>query len=224
MFPDFDKYPEGLRLEELGEFAKCLVLWTHLPNASVLLESCQNLEILFINHSSPSPTYLAEAQMVLSLLPQLTKLRELHTTWNFGDLPQEQHSGPAFAKITHLKLNVATNWSACISRAFNSLTHLLVQVFGKWEPAQQALAICPALKVLILIPHELAWFHIGESFENMFEHITDPRMVLLSPHLRETTSYVQNPTQRGLLTTWSAAEIIVTCRKRVYPIVICDNC
>ena len=211
-FPDFNKYPNSLKVEEVGRFAQRLIVRSHSPTQELerMLSHCPNLQ-----------DFAIWLQPIKFLLPTLKKLSLIRLSADFSDLVHDDYLSSAFSNITHLDVirfhgRTWKEWE--VLSKLPHLSHLIVGFPVDHDVFPNLLRYASQLRILIFMPeqyHMTAWLRNHDKNQhNLLEN--DDRFVLLNcpafPGLAE--DWVKGG-ESGL-DNWTFCELILIARRRKF--------
>ena len=211
-FPDFNKCPKSLEVEEVGKFAQRLIL--HRGSAQELdklLSHCPNLQDFAI--------WLQPG--IRFLLPTLEKLSLRRLSADFSDLVHDDYLNSTFSSITHLdviKFHGRTwkEWEVLLK--LPHLSHLLIGSLVELDVFPNFLRHASQLRILIFMPEPddmTVWMQDHQiNQHSLFDD--DVRLVLLnSPRFPGLVEDWVKGGESGL-DNWTFCELVSIARKREF--------
>ena len=211
-FPDFNKYSNCLKVEEVGRFAQRLII--HQGSAQEMenfLSHCPNLQDFAI--------WLQPG--IRFLLPALEKLSLRRLSADFADLVHDDYLSPTFSNITHLdviKFHGRTWKEWEVLSKLPHLSHLLIGSLVDLDVFSNILRHASQLRILIFMPEpdDLAvWMQDHDKNKHsLFDD--DVRLVLL--HSPRFPGLVEDWVKGGEsgLDNWTFCELVSIARKREF--------
>jgi len=211
-FPDFDKYPNSLKTEEVGKFAQRLIVRSNSPSQEVerIVSHCPNLQ-----------DFAIWLQPIKFLLPTLNKLSLKRLSADFSDLVHDDYLSSAFSNITHLDVikfhgHTWKEWE--VLSTLPHLSHLIVGFLVDYDVFPNLLRYASQLRILIFMPEQYdmtVWMRDHDKNQhNLLEN--DDRFVLLNcpafPGLAE--DWVKGG-ESGL-DNWTFCELVLIARRRKF--------
>ncbi|KIM45632.1 hypothetical protein M413DRAFT_442289 [Hebeloma cylindrosporum] len=206
IFPDFERYPDTLKLEELGKFAQRLILKSG---------SEKGLKKM-LSHFPSLQDFALWVQPIKFLLPTLDNLPLKRLSADLSDLAHDDYLSSTFSNITHLdviKFHGRTWKEWEVLSKLPHLTHLIIGSLIDLDVFPNLLHHVSQLRILIFMPGEqgiAAW--MGENEHKL--NVNDDRLVMLSsprfPILLE--DWVKGG-ESGL-DCWAFCELISVARRR----------
>ena len=211
-FPDFERFSDTLKIEDVGRFAQRLIFHSGTTNElEKFLSHCPNLQDLAI-----------WLRPIKFLLPILEKLPLKRLSANFANLPHDDYLSPTFSNITHLdvvKFHGRTWKEWEVLSKLPRLSHLIVGFLVDFGVLFNLLRYAPHLQVLIFMPEVddmVVWMQDNDDDQQKICGIDDNRLVLLkSP---EYPGLVEDWVKGGEsgLDNWTFCELISFARKRKF--------
>jgi len=211
-FPDFDKYPNSLKTEEVGRFAQRLIVRSNSPSQGVegIVSHCPNLQ-----------DFAIWLQPIKFLLLTLNKLSLKRLSADFSDLVHDDYLSSAFSSITHLDVikfhgHTWKEWE--VLSTLPHLSHLIVGFLVDYDVFPNLLRYASQLRILIFMPEQYdmtVWMRDHDKNQhNLLEN--DDRFVLLNcpafPGLAE--DWVKGG-ESGL-DNWTFCELVLIARRRKF--------
>jgi len=210
-FPNFERYSNSLKVEEVGRFAQRFIIhYGSRQNLENMLFHCSNLQDLAVWE-----------QPIKFLLPSLKKLPLRRLSADLSDLVHDDYLSSTFLNITHLdviKFHGSTWKEWEVLSNLPHLSHLIVGFLVDYDVLLNLLRYSSRLRILIFMPnsHDLAiWMQDHHKNQhNLVED--DDRFVLLNcpafPGLAE--DWIKGG-ESGM-DNWTFCELVSIARKRKF--------
>ena len=210
-FPNFEGYPNSLKVEEVGRFAQRLIIHhSYRKELEKMLFHCPNLQDLAF-----------WVQPIKFLLPTLEKLSLKRISADFADLTHDDYLGTAFSNITHLdviKFHGRTWKEWEVLSKLPHLSHLLIGSLVDYGVFLNLLRHVSQLRILIFMPEPdslAAWMQDhNKNQHNLLGN--DDRFILL--HSPVFPGLIEDWVKGGEsgLDNWTFCELVLIARKRKF--------
>jgi len=213
-FPDFERFSDSLKIEDVGRFAQRLILHSSTTHTS----TTQELED-FLSHCPNLQDLAIWLRPIKFLLPILEKLPLKRLSADFANLVHDDYLSSTFSNITHLDV---VRFYGCTWKEWEvlselpQLSHLIVGFLVDLDVLSNLLRYAAHLQVLIFMPGQEGVMERFDDDQHKICHIDNDRLVLLySPQYPGLVEDWVKGGESGL-DNWTFCKLISLARKRKF--------
>jgi len=210
-FPDFNKYPNSLKVEEVGKFAQRLILNRRSPQEQeTILSHCPNLQ-----------DFALWLQPIKHVLPTVEKLPLKRLSADLRYLIPNDYLSSMFASLTHLDIikfdgHTWKEWE--VLSKLPHLTHLIIGILVDPDIFLNLLLHISRLRILIFMPEwddREVWMQDHHKNQHSLNDNDDRLVLLNSPAYPGLVEDWIKGGELGL-DNWTFCELVLIARRREF--------